>query len=66
MKVLLNGETKKLAAEMTVLQLLKSKGLETQRVAVELNEEILPRSEHATRQLCENDRIEIVHAVGGG
>lgn len=66
MEVLLNGETKKLAAEMTVLQLLKTKGLETQRVAVELNEEILPRSEHATRQLCENDRIEIVHAVGGG
>lgn len=66
MEVLLNGETKKLVAETTVLQLLKAKGLEGQRIAVELNEEILPRSEHATRQLCENDRIEIVHAVGGG
>ncbi|HZJ96056.1 MAG TPA: sulfur carrier protein ThiS [Thiopseudomonas sp.] len=66
MEIILNGETKTLTAGMSVLQLLQAQGLEGKRVAVELNEEILPRSEHATRQLCENDRVEIVHAVGGG
>mgnify|MGYP002738630126 CR=1 FL=1 len=66
MQIILNGETKTLAAGMSVQQLLQAQGLEGKRVAVELNEEILPRSEHAARQLCENDRVEIVHAVGGG
>lgn len=66
MQIILNGETKALAAGMSVQQLLQAQGLEGKRVAVELNEEILPRSEHAARQLCENDRVEIVHAVGGG
>jgi len=66
MQIILNGETKTLAAGMSVQQLLQAHGLEGKRVAVELNEEILPRSEHAARQLCENDRVEIVHAVGGG
>lgn len=66
MEIILNGETKTLTAGMNVEQLLEAQGLAGKRVAVELNEEILPRSEHAARQLCENDRVEIVHAVGGG
>ncbi len=66
MNILLNGEPQQLLAATTVLQLLQARGLDVQRVAVELNEEVLPRSQHATHQLCANDRIEIVHAIGGG
>ena len=41
-------------------------GLAEKRVAVEVNLEIVPRSRHATRVLGEGDRVEIVHAIGGG
>jgi sulfur carrier protein len=36
------------------------------RVAVELNQEIVPRSRHASQSLADGDRLEIVHAIGGG
>ena len=36
------------------------------RVAVEVGREIVPRSAHATRVLAEGDRVEVVHALGGG
>ncbi|QEY60293.1 sulfur carrier protein ThiS [Pseudomonas sp. C27(2019)] len=66
MDILLNGEPRQLLTATTVLQLLQARGLDVQRVAVELNEEVLPRSEHATYVLRANDRVEIVHAIGGG
>ena len=46
--------------------LLEQLGLQGRRVAVELNHEIVTRSEHATRILMPDDRVEIVHAIGGG
>lgn len=66
MEILLNGEPKTLLNVTTILQLLQLQGLDVQRVAVELNEEVIPRSQHATHQLCAHDRVEIVHAIGGG
>ncbi|MGV8409398.1 sulfur carrier protein ThiS, partial [Pseudomonas aeruginosa] len=36
------------------------------RVAVELNLDIVPRSQHASTALKDGDRVEIVHAIGGG
>lgn len=66
MEILLNGEPQTLLNATTILQLLQVQGLDVQRVAVELNEEVIPRSEHATHQLCAHDRVEIVHAIGGG
>ncbi len=66
MDILLNGEPQTLLNATTILQLLQARGLDVQRVAVELNEEVIPRSQHATHQLCAHDRVEIVHAIGGG
>jgi sulfur carrier protein len=51
---------------VTVLQLLQAEGLGERRVAVEINGEIVPRSRHGEHALGEGDRIEIVHALGGG
>lgn len=50
----------------TVAALLASIGLDTRKVAVERNEEIVPRSTYATVALAEGDRLEIVHFIGGG
>ena len=41
-------------------------GLAGKRLAVEVNRDIVPRGEHAARALHHGDRIEIIHAIGGG
>ena len=67
MDILLNGEPRRLAgADTTVAALLREEGLGERRVAVEVNGEIVPRGAHATRALHAGDRVEIVHALGGG
>ena len=66
MRITLNGEEKTLAATTTVGSLLHIMGLADKRVAVELNKEIVPRSRHAEVRLQDNDRVEVVAAIGGG
>lgn len=66
MDITLNGEPRAIAAMTTVLQLLAQEGLGERRVAVEVNGEIIPRSRHGEHALATGDRIEIVHALGGG
>lgn len=66
MDILLNGELRSLDSTLTVLQLLQREGLADRRVAVEVNGDIIPRGRHAEHALAEGDRIEIVHALGGG
>jgi sulfur carrier protein len=66
MKILLNGEEHVLMEPTTVAQLLDQVGLAHKRVAVEVNLEIVPRSEHPRHALQDSDRVEIVQAIGGG
>jgi len=66
MDVIINGETRRLAAPLSVAALLEERGLAGKRVAVERNGEIVTRSRHAETLLAAGDRIEIVVAVGGG
>lgn len=62
----MNGETKDVGTGITVRGLLDALGLGTTLVAVERNEDIVPRAEHATCVLSEGDKIEVVEFVGGG
>jgi sulfur carrier protein len=66
MDIVLNGEPRAIAAQTTVLQLLQAEGLGERRVAVEVNGEIVPRGRHGEHALTSGDRVEIVHALGGG
>ncbi|MDV7211719.1 sulfur carrier protein ThiS [Azotobacter beijerinckii] len=66
MRIHLNGEPYELADGQTVADLLARLDLAGRRVAVELNLDIVPRSLHAATALREGDRIEVVHAIGGG
>jgi sulfur carrier protein len=61
----LNGETRSVPAG-TVKELLESLEIDSKRVAVELNMEILPKADYETRTSADGDKIEIVHFVGGG
>ena len=66
MKVELNGKTTELEDIETVGDLIRSKDLKPQMVAVELNGEILPREKYDEQRINEGDRLEMVHFVGGG
>jgi sulfur carrier protein len=62
----LNGDSRQLPQDSTVLDLLQAEHLTERRVAVDVNGEIVTRSLHATHALREGDLVEIVHALGGG
>lgn len=64
--VTVNGEACRTPAGSRVTDLIAQLGLAGRRVAVAIGREVVPRSEHATRRLCEGDRVEIIEAVGGG
>lgn len=66
MEIMLNGESHALPEPCSVAGLLAEAGFGDRRVAVEVNGAIVPRSAHASHALAEGDRVEIVHALGGG
>jgi sulfur carrier protein ThiS len=66
MQITLNGEARDCAPGTSVSSLLDAAGYAGKRVAVEVNLEIVPRSAHASHLLAEGDKVEIVHAIGGG
>lgn len=66
MNILLNGQNKNIDHNTNIDQLLISLDLNNKRLAVEVNQEIIPRSDFATFTLSELDKVEIVQAIGGG
>lgn len=66
MDITLNGEARQVQDNCTAAQLVEQLQLGGQRIAMEVNMEIVPRSRYASHQLSAGDRIEIVHAIGGG
>ncbi len=66
MQIIVNGTATDAAQAATLSALLAQLKLAGQRLAVELNGEIVPRSQHAQTTLKPGDHLEIVHAIGGG
>lgn len=66
MRVYVNGESRELSAPISLAELITQLDLPAARIAVELNRAVVRRSEWATTMLQDEDRIEIVHFVGGG
>ena len=66
MEIILNGAAKQVPQQSSIKDLLAEIGVLGGRVAIELNQEVLPKSEYASRQLQAADKIEIIQAVGGG
>ena len=65
MNLTINGETQAVPAE-TLSALVEQLGMKPDRVAIELNREIVPREQWPQTPLRDGDRLEIVHFVGGG
>jgi sulfur carrier protein len=68
MKLHINGEQRDFAepAPSTLSALVEALGMKADRVAVELNRDIVPRDRWAETHLNDGDRLEVVHFVGGG
>lgn len=64
--IFLNGDSLQIEPSQNISELLHQLGLADQRVAVEVNRSIVPRSQHASTLLRPDDRVEIVRAIGGG
>ena len=66
MQLLINGKSTDLPADLTARQLVERLDLAGKRIALEVNGEILPRSSYAEHRFQQGDKVEIVHAIGGG
>jgi thiamine biosynthesis protein ThiS len=66
LRISLNGEAKDLDDETTLLGLVEQLSLAPERLAVELNREVVRRADWSDIKLSDGDRVEIVHFVGGG
>jgi len=66
MKITLNGQEKEYNIDLTLEALLNDLGYVDKKIAVEVNEEIIPRSQIGNTLVVDGDRIELIIAVGGG
>jgi thiamine biosynthesis protein ThiS len=66
MKLQINGEARDFTSPLSLTSLIEQLGMKHDRVAIELNRNIVPRELWAETPLGEGDRLEIVHFVGGG
>lgn len=66
MKITVNGQTLEVDENLSPTGLIDMLNLSGKRVAIEINLEIIPRSRLKTHRLQAGDRVEIIHAIGGG
>ncbi len=66
MKIFVNGEAKEVQSRLRLTDLLKEYSLPEERIAVELNKEVVRKKDWAFVEITDSDKIEIVHFVGGG
>jgi len=66
MKVFLNGEENNINNNLTAQQLLSAMGYQNKRIALEINGQVIPKSEYSNKIIVENDKIEVISAIGGG
>ncbi|MCK5897711.1 MAG: sulfur carrier protein ThiS, partial [Methylococcales bacterium] len=66
MNIFINGDRRDYGENTTVANIVADLGFTNKRIAVELNKEILPFNDYAQKNIQENDKLEIVQAIGGG
>lgn len=65
-EIVLNGERRQVPADCSVAELVEDLGLGGEPIAVERNERVVRRADHAGTRLSAGDRVEVVTLVGGG
>jgi sulfur carrier protein len=65
-QIILNGKPHNIKEKTNIISLLEILSLSEKKVAIEINEEVVPRGDYAKKILSAKDRVEIVHFIGGG
>jgi sulfur carrier protein len=65
-QIILNGKPHNIKEKTNIISLLETLSLSEKKVAVEINEEVVPRDHYTKKILLAKDRVEIVHFIGGG
>lgn len=65
-QIVVNGEPQPWQDGTTLASLIEQLGLSGKRIAVEVNQDIIPRAQHDQHALCAGDQVEIIQAIGGG
>jgi sulfur carrier protein len=66
MHILINGKAAQIPESLNALELIQKLDLADKRIALEVNGEIVPRSTHGSYRFKAGDKVEVVHAIGGG
>lgn len=66
MKIIVNGSEISVPTAMSVAKLVEFLELDVRKVAIEINESVVPRAQYSEEVVREGDRVEIVHFIGGG
>jgi len=66
MKIIINGKSKEIAGEVNISELLESFSLPKERIAIELNKQVVRRKDWENIKIADADQIEVIHFVGGG
>lgn len=66
MKIVINGKIEECRNNISIDEWVKEKGYCKDRIAIEVNEEIIPKLQYSEYRLVENDKLEVVSFVGGG
>ena len=66
MQIYINGEPRETDEQLTLATLVEQLSLEGQRFAIEVNRELVPRSDFSGHRLSAGDQVEVVQAIGGG
>jgi sulfur carrier protein len=65
-QIILNGKPHNIKEKTNIISLLETLSLSEKKVAIEINEEVIPRNNYDKKILLAKDRVEIVHFIGGG
>jgi sulfur carrier protein len=66
MKIIINGITKEIPYEINIVELLENFSLPKERIAIEINKQVVRKKDWGNIKVVEADQIEVIHFVGGG
>ena len=65
-QIYINGKKKNINSNYNLINILEKYSLKNKMVAIEINQEVIPKSNYKTKKINNNDRIEILELIGGG
>ena len=65
-QIFINGKKKNINSNYNLINIIEEYSLKNKLIAVEINQEVIPKSNYKTQKINKNDRIEILELIGGG